>query len=107
MDVDNPDLESERDKDGFVIVSSPTSPLRSSTPQSPAEGSSSQPPGTSNPGELVDIEMRDSSRLVNRITEKTASILSPRKTAGTSDSSMMFGKFAFIAIIIYAEQFYR
>lgn len=92
MDVDSPDPESERDKDGFVMISSPTSPLRSITPQSPTSGSSSKPRETSKPREIMDVEMQDGSRSVGQVVQKTTS-LSPRKTAATSDSSMMFGKY--------------
>jgi ubiquitin carboxyl-terminal hydrolase 25/28 len=88
MDVDSPCVESERDKDGFVIVSSPISPLRSSTPQSPAEASSSKSRDAPKPGEIIDVEMQDGSASIDRVATKTAP---PPKTAGTSDSSMMFG----------------
>jgi ubiquitin carboxyl-terminal hydrolase 25/28 len=92
MDVDSPDVESERDKDGFVMVSSPISPLRSSTPQSPAEASASNAREVSKSREIVDVDMQDGSKLGDQLAQKTTS-LSPRKAAGTSDSSMMFGKY--------------
>jgi len=89
--VDSPDVESERDKDGFVMVSSPISPLRSSTPQSPAEASASNAREVSKSREIVDVDMQDGSKLGDQLAQKTTS-LSPRKAAGNSDSSMMFGK---------------
>lgn len=79
MDVDSPQL----DKDGFVIVSSPTSPHRSST--SPAEGSSSKPHEAPKEAEMIDVEMQDGT---SQAVQKTP----PRKPAGASDSTMMFGK---------------
>lgn len=78
----------ERDKDEFVLVSSPTSPLRSSTPQSPGEGSSSK---VSQSG---DVEMQDRAPQ----PAKKAPPLPPRKNT-TSDSVMMFGRFILIFAI--------
>jgi ubiquitin carboxyl-terminal hydrolase 25/28 len=91
MDVDSPNPDSERDKDEFVLVSSPTSPLRSSTPQSPGEGSSSK---VSKSGEAVDVEMQDRA---SQPAQK-APPLPPRKNT-ISDSVMMFGKFMIIFAI--------
>jgi ubiquitin carboxyl-terminal hydrolase 25 len=90
MDVDSPNAESERDKDSFVMVSSPTSPLHSITPQMLAEGSSSKSRETSKSGEIVDVEMQDGSVPIDRVATKPAL---PPKTVGTSDSSMMFGQY--------------
>lgn len=92
MDVDSPKPDSERDKDGFVLVSSPTSPLRSSTPQSPGEGSSSK---ASKSGEAVDVEMQDNLPQ----TVQKAPPLPPRKNT-ISDSVMMFGKFILISPLV-------
>jgi ubiquitin carboxyl-terminal hydrolase 25/28 len=91
MDVDSPVVDSARDKDAFVIVSNPTSPLRSNTP--PAEGSSSKPRDAPQPEGIVDVDMQDGSGPVSR---KTPPSLPPRKIAATSDSSMMFGKYVLL-----------
>jgi hypothetical protein len=94
MDVDSPIVDSERDKDSFVIVSNPTSP----TP--PAEASSSKSQETSKPEEIVDVEMQDASGSVNQVIPKATPSFSPRKTAATSDSSMMFGRHIPVATMV-------
>jgi hypothetical protein len=90
MDVDNPVVDPDRESD---VDSIPTSPLLFSSPQTPAEASSSQLREASKPGDRVDIEMQDASGSTDQVILKTTRSLPPRKTAGTSDSSMMFGKY--------------
>jgi ubiquitin carboxyl-terminal hydrolase 25/28 len=94
MEIDNPGLESSKDKDGFVMVSKPASPLRSDSPP-PLEDSTSQSliareVTTSSRDEDGDVEMRSGSQTENRKPPP----LPPRKHT-VSESVMMFGTFYF------------
>lgn len=104
MDVDSPVQEPEQhDKDSFIMVSKPTSPLLSNSPQGSAESSSSAARMTSKTGETADVEMQD----ITKPDPAKAPPLPPRKPAANSDSVMMFGKYFCYVIGLMLMSFFR
>ncbi|THG97453.1 hypothetical protein EW026_g4549 [Hermanssonia centrifuga] len=85
MDVDGE--PSEADKDGFVMVSKPTSPPDPvHSPIKPTASSSKQKTVDNAP----DVEMQDLSQ--KAVNDAKPPPLPPRKPRETSDSTMMFGR---------------
>ncbi|KAH7916387.1 hypothetical protein BJ138DRAFT_1139617 [Hygrophoropsis aurantiaca] len=84
MDVDSP--MSEIEKNGFVIVSKPSSPRRSKSPRINADSSGS---GSNILDITKDVEMQDVTHITTDHTKKTPPT---QKTTVSSDSVMMFGK---------------
>ncbi|EKM83956.1 hypothetical protein AGABI1DRAFT_67056 [Agaricus bisporus var. burnettii JB137-S8] len=81
MEVDSPICESPRDKEGFVLVSSPPKVPRES-PKDPA----AEPSTSRRQGENEDVEMQ------NLTPSQKPPPLPPRRKPETSSSDMMFGK---------------
>lgn len=78
MEVDSPICESPKDKEGFVLVTSPPRTSRKSPEDSTPEPSSSR--------RHEDVEMR------NATPSQKPPPLPPRRKPETSSSDMMFGK---------------
>ena len=90
MDVGNEHVDS--DKDGFVIVSKPSSPVETRRTSPPA--SSSLTKLKKSPPRQEDVEMKDKSK--KPATDEKAPPLPPRKRAA-AESIMMFGTFKLAA----------
>lgn len=94
MEIDSPMSETDqRDKDGFVMVPSPSSPVQAKSPHSVIAGSSntSNARDTSKSVEIIDVDMQDVSK-----SDKKSTAVGPRNATANSDSVMMFGKFVFV-----------
>lgn len=82
MDIDSI-LDADKEKEGYVLVSKPSSPRASGSPAPPeASGSNSKQKTVDQDG---DIEMRD-------VSTTKPPPLPPRKPRDVDDSVMMFGK---------------
>lgn len=86
MEVDSPMSETDqRNNDGFVMVSSPASPVR--VKSIIAESNNAASTQDTSKSEIIDVEMRD----VSKPDQKGAAV-GARKATANSDSVMMFGK---------------